>query len=110
MILSPQQIVSCDTSSDGCYGGDTTLAFEYVKSAGGIEPAKDYPYKSGDDRTRRCKADKSDFAVKISGYAFGPSLKPKSPTNIFTHLRAQCSFQETEWKKVYYRLDPKILS
>ena len=42
--LAPQQIVDCDTTDAGCNGGDTTTAYEYVISAGGLEPETDYPY------------------------------------------------------------------
>ena len=45
--LSPQQITSCDTTSYGCSGGWTEHAYDYVKSAGGIESAHAYPYTSG---------------------------------------------------------------
>lgn len=42
--LSPQQIVSCDTTDQGCNGGDTVTAYAYVQSAGGLETEADYPY------------------------------------------------------------------
>jgi len=46
--LSPQQIVSCDTSDDGCGGGDTTTAYQYVMSAGGLDTNQQYPYTAED--------------------------------------------------------------
>jgi len=50
--LSPQQIVSCDTVDQGCNGGDTVTAYQYVEGAG-LETEADYPYTSGifDDGT-----------------------------------------------------------
>merc|ERR1712151_858570 len=44
--LSTQQIISCDKTDDGCDGGNTETAYAYVKKAGGIDTAKDYPDKS----------------------------------------------------------------
>lgn len=38
VILSPQQITSCDATSFGCNGGLTERAYSYVVRAGGIEP------------------------------------------------------------------------
>jgi cathepsin F len=68
-ILAPQQIVSCDNSDYGCMGGNTEPAYEYVEQAGGLEEEADYPYKSGmSGEDGRCKADRSEFAVAVSGY------------------------------------------
>jgi C1A family cysteine protease len=67
-VLSPQQIVSCDKTSYGCNGGWTEHAYKYVTSAGGIESNNDYPYTSGTGNTGICKADKSDFKIKVSKY------------------------------------------
>ena len=44
-VLSPQQITSCDRVSQGCNGGWTERAYEYVSSTGGIELDSDYPCK-----------------------------------------------------------------
>ena len=45
-ILSPQQVVDCDTSNDACDGGFESPALTYVQSAGLCKEA-DYPYTSG---------------------------------------------------------------
>jgi C1A family cysteine protease len=51
--LSVQQIVSCDTSSNGvsasmvnygCNGGNTETAYEYIESVGGLTTDALYPY------------------------------------------------------------------
>jgi cathepsin F len=69
MSLSPQQITSCDKTDAGCNGGNTETAYAYVKKAGGLEPAADYPYKSGrTGKTGKCEADKAEEAVSITGY------------------------------------------
>ena len=44
---SPQQIVSCDKVDDGCDGGNTETAYEYVEKAG-LELESSYSYKSGE--------------------------------------------------------------
>jgi len=71
--LSPQQIVSCDTSDWGCQGGWTTTAFNYVKNAGGIESNSNYPYTSGGGVTGTCKV-KPTWAAKIKGYELATPL------------------------------------
>jgi len=53
--LSPQQITSCDKVDGGCNGGWPYRAYQYVKSAGGMELARDYPYTSGGGQTGTCK-------------------------------------------------------
>jgi len=42
--LSVQQIVDCDTSDDGCGGGNPPTAYQYVISAGGMDSWSAYPY------------------------------------------------------------------
>jgi cathepsin L len=44
--LSEQQIVDCsrDYGNFGCDGGLMTNSYKYIKAAGGIEGAEDYPY------------------------------------------------------------------
>jgi C1A family cysteine protease len=70
--LAPQQIVDCDNSDSGCNGGDTPTAYEYVISAGGQEPEKDYPYKAQDET---CRFKKADVYATISGYKYATKTK-----------------------------------
>jgi C1A family cysteine protease len=74
-VLAPQQVVSCDKGGkwgdDGCNGGWTEGAFEYVQTAGGIETEANYPYKSGaSGQDGPCTFDASKVAVKIKGYTY----------------------------------------
>jgi C1A family cysteine protease len=48
--LSMQQIVDCDTGGQdqGCNGGFPSSAYQYVQSAGGLDPLSDYPYTAED--------------------------------------------------------------
>jgi len=41
---SMQQVVDCDTTSDGCSGGWTYSAYEYIEGAGGQDSYSSYPY------------------------------------------------------------------
>ena len=66
--LSPEQIVQCDTIDAGCDGGNTETAFEYVKTTGGIESEKQYPYTSYYDVTGECVSNSDDFVVTVDNY------------------------------------------
>jgi len=65
--LSPQQIVDCDTIDgvQGCNGGLTESAYQYIMQAGGQEQIKDYPYTAVNGQ---CKFNKADVDATISGY------------------------------------------
>jgi C1A family cysteine protease len=67
-VLSPQQIVDCDTGEQGCSGGDPQQAYEYVVSQGGLDTAASYPY-TGEGGT--CAFNAANVAAKISGEANG---------------------------------------
>jgi len=67
--LSPQQITSCDKVDDGCDGGNTESAYQYIKKAGGIEASSSYPYSSGTrGKTGKCQSEKSEFVATIGGF------------------------------------------
>jgi len=69
--LSPQQITSCDKVDGGCNGGWPYRAYNYVKSAGGMELGKDYPYTSGTSgQTGVCKfvSSKVVSGTGLTGY------------------------------------------
>jgi len=81
--LSPQQIVDCDKGrgDEGCNGGDTPTAYEYVISAGGMDTVKDYPYTASDDS---CSFKASSVAAKISGWTY--ITKDKNETEMQAKL------------------------
>lgn len=66
--LSPEQIVQCDSVDEGCNGGNTATAFEYVRTAGGIERDNEYPYTSYYDVTGTCHSNSSDYLVTVDEY------------------------------------------
>jgi hypothetical protein len=78
--LSPQQINSCDKVDQGCNGGNTETAYQYVQQAGGIELNSDYPYTSGGGNTGSCQFDASKVAVKVAGYTSVSTGEPNLKT------------------------------
>lgn len=70
-VLSPQQVVSCDTVDAGCNGGDLPTAFDYIKSAG-LTTEASYPYKSGTSGTTYSCNQKSitTIAANITGFTY----------------------------------------
>jgi len=65
--LGPQQIVDCDPQSQGCGGGWTYWAFEYLLSAGGQETEANYPYTAQDGT---CAFDKTKIAATLTNFTF----------------------------------------
>ncbi|KAJ4981757.1 hypothetical protein NE237_032594 [Protea cynaroides] len=64
--LSEQELVNCDSTNEGCEGGDMDYAFEWVISNGGIDTELNYPY-TGLDGT--CDANKEKIkVVSIDGF------------------------------------------
>ncbi|KAJ4794632.1 hypothetical protein LUZ62_045878 [Rhynchospora pubera] len=58
--LSEQELIDCVTASDGCDGGWSQKAFEFIISNGGIATEVEYPYKNvqGKCRANRIEQDK----------------------------------------------------
>jgi C1A family cysteine protease len=70
-ILSPQQIVDCDTVDQACNGGNTETAYAYVTQAGGLDTAKSYPYTSGDSgQAGSCNFQQNSIAAKINNFTY----------------------------------------
>jgi C1A family cysteine protease len=46
--LSPQEVVDCDSSDQGCGGGDPQEALGWVKDQGGLDTDSCYPYTAQD--------------------------------------------------------------
>jgi C1A family cysteine protease len=65
--LAPQQLVDCDPQSQGCNGGWTYWAFQYLMSAGGMEAEASYPYQG---QTGTCQFDASKIVAKVYNYTF----------------------------------------
>jgi len=86
--LAPQQIVDCDTTDDGCNGGNPPTAYEYVIKAGGLELEKSYPYTAKDGT---CTAKASLEVAKISGYTWATKTKNETEMQVATLNEAPLS-------------------
>lgn len=79
--LSPQQVNSCVESCDGCGGGDTVTAYEYLKGSPGLASSSFWPYAQGLTPLSECsdkactQACSSHDLGELSKYEFyiGPS-------------------------------------
>jgi len=68
--LSEQQVVSCDTTDQGCFGGDLPTAFDYIEDVGGLDTEDAYPYTSGaHGHTGSCKDPKTPV-VQVTDYKY----------------------------------------
>jgi len=65
--LGPQQIVDCDKTCEGCNGGFTQYAFEYLIGCGGQETEADYPYTGVNGK---CAFDSADIAASITAWKY----------------------------------------
>jgi len=78
--LSMQQVVSCDTSDDGCGGGDPPTAYEYVISAGGQEYYSDYPYTG---ESGSCQFNSADIDATLSSWQYVTQSQDESAMQSF---------------------------
>ncbi|KAI9185247.1 hypothetical protein LWI28_005601 [Acer negundo] len=73
LSLSEQQLMDCshectpdeEVCNSGCDGGHYTLAYDYLKKAGGVELEKDYPFT---ETTGSCQFDKTKIAASLQDY------------------------------------------
>lgn len=64
--FSEQQLLDCSTANYGCNGGTAPLAYQYIKSVGGLEAYNNYPYL-GYQST--CQFQSSLVVAQVSAYA-----------------------------------------
>merc|ERR1719498_2366800 len=85
--LSPQQVVSCDTTCNGCGGGNPINAWGYVYSFGGQEPNADYPYTSGTtQQTGVFKSNKADVAEDVGTTFKMIASQPSQESNMLAQI------------------------
>lgn len=109
-ILSPQQIVACDTKGGdyGCNGGFPYGAYEYLIKAGGMETEQDYPYTSGGGDSGTCKFDSSKINVQLRNYTYAVEPCQEGPcdhqdeqlfaANVVTSGPASVCVDATTWQ------------
>lgn len=67
--LSEQNLVDCDTTDAGCEGGSVEDALRFIKSEGGIDDERSYPYKG---HQGVCRFKKSNVVLTDRGAAVLP--------------------------------------
>jgi C1A family cysteine protease len=77
--LSTQQMVDCDTSNNGCNGGDFNRAFNYIKN-NGLMRDREYPYKA---LKQTCSINSTSLRKKILSFKFC--------SNYWSTLSLKCS-------------------
>jgi len=82
LSLSMQQIVDCDTSDDGCNGGDPPTAYQYVIGAGGLEAYSSYPYTAQDGY---CAFSAGKIARKIASWQWVTQSQDENEMQQFTY-------------------------
>jgi len=86
--LSPQQITSCDTTCNGCGGGNPIEAWNYVSGFGGQEPNSDYPYTSGNtQQTGTCKSKSADVIEDVGANYQLIASTPAQESNMLAQIQ-----------------------
>jgi C1A family cysteine protease len=86
--LSPQQIVSCDTTCDGCGGGNPIEAWGYVNGFGGQEPKTDYPYTSGTTgQAGTCTSNAADVVEDVGSTYSLIAQSPSEESNMLAQIQ-----------------------
>mmetsp|Transcript_26199 Transcript_26199/g.45078 ORF Transcript_26199/g.45078 Transcript_26199/m.45078 type:complete len:340 (-) Transcript_26199:525-1544(-) len=72
VVLSPEDMVSCDRLDNGCHGGFLPMAWHYLKSKGVVKDTC-FPYTAGeagqpDQCRRQCVGDEKFAKYKASSY------------------------------------------
>jgi len=86
--LSPQQVVSCDYTCNGCGGGNPIEAWGYVSGFGGQEPNLDYPYTSGTSgQTGTCRSDAAEVVEDVGASYSLISSEPSQESNMLAQIQ-----------------------
>ncbi len=79
--LSPQQIASCVVTMDGCGGGDTATAFDYLETVPGLANRYFWPYAQGVTPSGEClsksctaKCNKNLTQLETDQFYIGPTV------------------------------------
>ncbi|XBJ21346.1 hypothetical protein VPH35_012018 [Triticum aestivum] len=72
IMLSVQQLIDCDTKNNGCIGGHSNVALEYIRK-NGLWSESSYPYMD-QSNSLGCKVNKAVVA-RISGFETVPTTE-----------------------------------
>jgi len=92
--LSPEDLVSCDSSDMGCKGGRLSNAWSYLKNTG-IVTDKCFPYTAGGGNAPACAtkcADSESFTRQKASSAYPISGVANMQKEIMTHGPIQVAF------------------
>ena len=93
-VLSPEDMVSCDTTDEGCSGGMLNNAWAYLKGTGIVTDAC-FPYTAGSGTAPACAttcADKSSWTKYKASSAYAISSVEDMQKDIMTHGPIQVAF------------------
>jgi len=65
--LAEEQLVDCDTSDNGCGGGNPTSALQWLESNGGADSLSSYPYTAGNGQGGTCNSGVTPVQ-KVTGF------------------------------------------
>lgn len=86
--LSPQQVVSCDTTCLGCGGGNPIEAWGYVYSFGGQEMNNEYPYTSGiTGQSGTCDSNAADVTEDVGATYHLIAQSPSQESNMLAQIQ-----------------------
>jgi C1A family cysteine protease len=96
--LSPQQLIDCTKTCEGCNGCDNLYNALAYTAASGIESLADYPIT---DETGTCKYNSADVVVKNQAYQ---NVQPKSVTALQTAIYQQPTIVGIEASQSVFQL------
>lgn len=86
VVLSPEDMVSCDRNNYGCNGGYINLAWSYLANTGAVTDSC-FPYSAGSGFAPQCQT-KCDDGSSFKKYKCksGTVVNPRTPTDIKKEL------------------------
>jgi len=98
--LAMQQLVDCDTMSNGCNGGNPPNAYQYVMEAGGIDSYGAYPYTGANGA---CRFNPGAVAARVTNWGYITTVDNEEDMLAWTYTYGPPSIcvDATEWQ--YYR-------
>jgi len=99
--LSEQELVSCDSTDNGCNGGLMTNAFSWIvnENGGSVTGFTDYPYVSGNGNVPNCKESKLDNQVaQICDYTSIEQNETDMAYYVYKHGPISVGVDATSWQ------------